>query len=97
MGKTPRKFVTRVCAVCEWNGAAVESPYSTPIDCPWCHAPTRIVREEWLFDAEELRAQAAAFGRMGGLKGGRSRAEGLTSHRRSDIARKAAAARWKRR
>jgi len=55
------------------------------------------VREEWLFDASELRAQAAAFGRMGGLKGGRNRAERLSARRRRDIARKAAAARWKRR
>ena len=39
------------------------------------------------FDAKEM-------GRKGGLKGGRARAEKLSSERRSEIARKAAAARW---
>jgi hypothetical protein len=73
MGKSPRRFVTRQCDVCEWNGAAVELPRGTPPDCPWCHAPTHVVREEWLFDAAEFRAQAAAFGRMGGMKGGPER------------------------
>ena len=37
---------------------------------------------------------AVALGRLGGLKGGRIRAERLTSARRSEIARKAALARW---
>jgi hypothetical protein len=99
VAKTPRRFLTRACAVCEWTGASVEPApaHSTVVECPWCHAPTRIVREEWLFDVSEMRAQAAGFGRLGGLKGGRSRAERLSARRRSDIARKAAAARWKRR
>ena len=39
-------------------------------------------------------AYAVALGRMGGLKGGRIRAERLTSVRRSEIAKKAAQARW---
>src|SRR4051812_23596654 len=77
MRATPRRFLTRACVVCEWTGAAVEVA-RRDIDCPWCHAPARIVREEWLFDAAELRAQAVAFGRIGGLKGGRARAERLT-------------------
>lgn len=38
---------------------------------------------------------AVELGRMGGLKGGKARAEKLSSERRSDIARKAAQARWK--
>jgi hypothetical protein len=38
--------------------------------------------------------RAAALGRNGGLKGGRARAEGLSAEQRSDIARKAAQARW---
>jgi len=97
MRASPRRYVTRVCAVCEWTGASVEVADVELGDCPWCHAPARIVREEWLFDATELRAQAAAFGRLGGQKGGRSRAERLTPRRRSEIARKAAAARWRRR
>jgi hypothetical protein len=44
----------------------------------------------------EMRAAAAAFGRIGGLKGGPARAEKLSPKKRSEIAKKAAAARWKR-
>ena len=39
---------------------------------------------------------AVTLGRMGGLKGGRARAEKLTPEQRSEIARQAAAKRWKR-
>ena len=42
--------------------------------------------------AESVKATA---GRKGGLKGGASRATGLTQEQRSKIAKKAAAARWK--
>lgn len=38
----------------------------------------------------------SALGRAGGLKGGHARAEKLTAELRAEIARKAAAARWKR-
>ena len=37
---------------------------------------------------------AVALGRLGGLKGGRARAEKLSPQRRSAIARKAANSRW---
>jgi hypothetical protein len=37
---------------------------------------------------------AVALGRRGGLKGGKARAASLTPSQRSEIARKAAAARW---
>ena len=37
---------------------------------------------------------AVALGRIGGLKGGRVRAEKLTPERRQEIAKKAALARW---
>ena len=37
---------------------------------------------------------AVALGRLGGLKGGRIRAERLTPERRVEIAKKAAQARW---
>jgi len=40
-------------------------------------------------------AAAVALGRMGGKKGGPARAKKLSKKRRSDIAKKAAAARWK--
>jgi hypothetical protein len=37
---------------------------------------------------------AVMLGRLGGLKGGRARADSLTPERRSEIARAAAAIRW---
>ena len=37
---------------------------------------------------------AVALGRLGGLKGGKARAQKLTKKQRSEIARKAAQARW---
>jgi hypothetical protein len=43
--------------------------------------------------AESLHARA---GRAGGIKGGKNRAERLSGERRSEIARAAAEARWKR-
>lgn len=38
---------------------------------------------------------AVALGRLGGLKGGKARAEALTPKERAEIARVAATARWK--
>lgn len=47
-------------------------------------------------EIEDKRDPAAvALGRKGGLKGGRARAEKLTPEARREIARVAAAARWK--
>ena len=43
---------------------------------------------------DEMRAIAAAFGRMGGLKGGPARAASMTKKQRSESAKKAAKARW---
>ena len=40
---------------------------------------------------------AVALGRLGGLKGGKARASKLTAKERSEIARKAALARWQKR
>ena len=37
---------------------------------------------------------AVALGRLGGLKGGKARAKSLSAKRRSEIAKKAASARW---
>lgn len=37
---------------------------------------------------------AKALGRLGGLKGGKARAEKLTAEQRKEIAKKAAKARW---
>ena len=44
---------------------------------------------------DPLRAAAAELGRRGGLKGGKARAAKLSPEERSEIARKAAAARWR--
>ncbi len=38
---------------------------------------------------------AVELGRLGGLKGGKARANALTAKKRSEIAKKAAKARWK--
>lgn len=38
---------------------------------------------------------AVSLGRRGGLKGGKARADKLSARKRSEIARKAAAARWR--
>jgi hypothetical protein len=38
---------------------------------------------------------AVALGKLGGLKGGKARAKALSKERRSEIAKKAAEARWK--
>ena len=43
----------------------------------------------------EKNPAAVALGRLGGLKGGKARAEKLSDEERSDIAQKAAIARWK--
>lgn len=43
---------------------------------------------------DEVKAAAAALGRLGGLKGGKARAKSLSAKKRSEIAKKAAAARW---
>ena len=39
---------------------------------------------------------AVALGRLGGIKGGKARADSLTAKKRSEIAKKAARARWER-
>jgi hypothetical protein len=47
-------------------------------------------------DPDEGKDPAAvALGRRGGLKGGKARAEKLSAKQRSEIAKKAAATRWK--
>ncbi len=43
---------------------------------------------------EGKNPHAVALGRMGGLKGGKARAARLSKKQRSEIAKKAAAARW---
>ncbi len=47
-----------------------------------------------LIDDDGKDPAAVALGRKGGLKGGKARAAKLTPEQRSEIAKKAAAARW---
>ena len=71
-------------------------------DCPWCHAPTEVV-EVWTLPGgitlpdvpKGKNPFATALGRLGAEKGGEARARALSARRRREIARKAAAARWK--
>lgn len=51
--------------------------------------------EEPTEPVKEKDPAAVSLGRRGGLKGGRARAKKLTAEQRSEIAKKAAAARWK--
>jgi len=44
----------------------------------------------------EKNPAAVALGRLGGLKGGRARADKLSARKRKEIAQKAAKTRWKR-
>jgi len=44
--------------------------------------------------AREKNPAAVALGRLGGLKGGRARAEKLSAKKRKEIAKKAAKVRW---
>lgn len=44
---------------------------------------------------EQKNPAAVALGRLGGLKGGKARAASLNKKERSEIAKKAAKARWK--
>jgi hypothetical protein len=43
----------------------------------------------------EKNPAAVALGRLGGLKGGKARSKSLSSQKRSEIAKKAAETRWK--
>ena len=47
-----------------------------------------------VIDTNNKNPNAVALGRLGGLKGGKARAKKLTKEQRSEIARKAARARW---
>jgi len=56
-----------------------------------------MVRATAGLDLNGKNPAAVALGRRGGLKGGKARARVLSSSMRSEIARNAAAARWKKR
>lgn len=46
-------------------------------------------------DSLQKNQAAVALGRLGGIKGGKARKDALSKERRSQIAKTAAAARWK--
>jgi pyruvate-formate lyase-activating enzyme len=91
-----KQIVHRRCRVCEWEADQIE-PVGVQFDCPWCHAPTSIARSRLGRPGTTVRPKnpnAAALGRLGGLKGGPARAARLTPRERRESARKAALARW---
>jgi hypothetical protein len=95
-----RNLVQRKCRLCEWEGEQVELPGADP-DCPWCHGPTEALQvlplpAGIIVSGVPLAKNpfAAALGRLGAKKGGMARARALSAKRRSEIARKAARARW---
>jgi hypothetical protein len=53
-----------------------------------------ILKEPTQTPTKEKNPAAVALGRLGGLKGGRARAEKLSSKKRKEIAKRAAKARW---
>jgi hypothetical protein len=65
-------------------------------DCPQCHAPTGVEAPPEP-KGKTKNPHAAALGRLGGVRGGKARAEALSARRRKEIARNAALARWKKR
>ena len=96
MASGVRLLVTRSCEVCEWQRETVET--GGQVDCPVCYAPTRVISREMLVPLiPDKNSLAVALSRLGAAKGGKARAERLTAGRRREIARLAAAARWRRR
>ena len=92
-------IVHRRCLVCDWTEELSEPDDTDAIGpgCSRCHAPTErvdILGRRTV--PRERNPHAAALGRLGGLKGGKARAEALSPKRRRDIARAAARARWAR-
>ena len=85
--------VKRRCPVCEWEGIVVVGS-SNEEDCPQCHAPTVVEPPP---TGKAKNPHAAALGRLGGVRGGKARAEALSAKRRKEIARNAALARWRKR
>ncbi len=57
--------------------------------------PNRLAKQIIDEATADKNPAAVALGRLGGLKGGKARADSLTPEKRAEIAQKAAAARWK--
>jgi hypothetical protein len=54
-----------------------------------------IVTGESILEEDTRNPAAVTLGRLGGLKGGKARAESMSPAKRKAIAKKAAAARWR--
>jgi hypothetical protein len=54
----------------------------------------RVRKKSRRSEAEAKNPAAVALGRLGGLKGGKARAQSLSPERRKEIAREAALKRW---
>lgn len=78
----------------EWVGRCTELPSLSWLDADKAKALAGITR--LVKDVVAGKDPAAiALGRRGGLKGGKARAAKLTPEQRSEIAKRAASARWK--
>ena len=89
--------VRRRCLVCddEMESDEPEGTEAIGTPCTSCHAPTeRVAVLGRRTQPIAINPHAAALGRLGGLKGGRARAEALSPERRREIARRAARKRW---
>jgi len=75
---------------------AATSPAAQHHEIPSTNAVQPIVDSAADHGLPQKNPHAAALGRLGGLKGGRARANSLSAARRRAIARKAALARWNR-
>jgi hypothetical protein len=96
------QVVRRRCTICDWQAQVIENPSDEEPLCPWCYGLTErasivgtVVPQH--IGRGEKNPLAASLGRLGGLKGGRARAQKLSAKRRSEIASKAARARWAKR
>jgi hypothetical protein len=91
--------VVRRCLVCDFEEDVVEAAATDAIGplCSRCRAPSERIATLGPGRPPAANPHAAALGRLGGLKGGPARAARLSPQRRREIARRAAAARWRRR
>lgn len=56
--------------------------------------PLNLPKQTLQFPKKQKNPAAVALGKLGGMKGGKARAEKLTPERRKDIAQRAAQTRW---
>jgi hypothetical protein len=77
----------------EWVGLCPELPSLSWLDPDKSRALAGI--ERLVRNVGGKDPAAVALGRKGGLKGGKARAEKLTPEQRSEIAKRAASARWR--